>query len=64
ENLTAAAHEEVDRLLDFVLFDMRGTYADLGTASEIADAAVFLGSAESSYVTAADLVVDGGWASV
>ncbi|MEM9189106.1 MAG: DUF1592 domain-containing protein [Myxococcota bacterium] len=31
ENLTAAAHEEVDRLLDFVLFDMRGTYADLMT---------------------------------
>lgn len=35
-----------------------------GTPLEIANAAVFLGSDESSYVTALDLVVDGGWANV
>src|SRR5262249_47949426 len=35
-----------------------------GTPLEIANAALFLGSDESSYVTGADLIVDGGWASV
>lgn len=35
-----------------------------GTPLEIAQAAVFLGSDESSYVTAGDLVVDGGWMNV
>lgn len=34
------------------------------TTAEIAAAAVFLASEESSYVTAADLPVDGGWSSV
>lgn len=36
----------------------------LGTPQEIAAAAVFLGSDEASYITAADLVVDGGWMNV
>ena len=36
----------------------------LGEADEIASAAVFLASADSSFVTAADLVVDGGFAGV
>lgn len=31
-------------------------------ASEIAAAAVFLGSSEASYITGASLIVDGGWA--
>lgn len=36
----------------------------LGTPEEIAAAVVFLASDESGYVTAQDLLVDGGWASV
>lgn len=35
-----------------------------GTPLEVANVAVFLGSEEASYVTAADLVVDGGWMNV
>jgi len=35
-----------------------------GTPLEIANAAVYLGSDEASYITAADLVIDGGWSNV
>lgn len=35
-----------------------------GSPGEIASAVVFLAGDESAYVTAADLLVDGGWASV
>jgi NAD(P)-dependent dehydrogenase (short-subunit alcohol dehydrogenase family) len=35
-----------------------------GRADEIARAAVFLASAESSYITAADLTVDGGFMNI
>ena len=46
---------------------MAGHGAPLGRAGkpvEIAEVAVFLGSDEASFVTAADYVVDGGWMNV
>jgi NAD(P)-dependent dehydrogenase (short-subunit alcohol dehydrogenase family) len=38
--------------------------ARAGRPEEIALVAVFLASDDSSYMTAADLIVDGGWASI
>lgn len=46
---------------------MSGKNAPLGragTPDEIANAAVFLASDEASFITAADIVVDGGWMNV
>lgn len=36
----------------------------IGTPDDIAPAALFLASAESAYVTGANLVIDGGWSIV
>ena len=41
-----------------------GLVSELGTPEEVARCALILASDEASYVTGADLVVDGGWSAV
>jgi NAD(P)-dependent dehydrogenase (short-subunit alcohol dehydrogenase family) len=36
----------------------------IGTAEEVVNCALFLASDEASYVTGANLMVDGGWSAV
>lgn len=42
-------------------FEQRILLNRLGTPDEVADAAVFLASSESAFMTGANLVLDGGW---
>ena len=56
------SREEQDGFADSVTSTL--PLGRVGSAAEIAEAAVFLASDESSYMTAADLVVDGGFMNV
>ena len=64
EQLFAQIKQEKGRL--DIVFANAGTakYAPLGTPDEIAKAVVFLASDDASYVTGAELFVDGGFAQV
>lgn len=54
--------EAIDRFINYAT--QIAPLARAGQPEEIANAAVFLASNESSYMTAADLVVDGGYMNV
>lgn len=64
-HFSANANVDEDTFDGFI--DMVVNQAPLGregTPDDMASAAVFLGSDESAYMTAADLVIDGGWMNV
>lgn len=46
------------------MVESQAPLARAGSAQEMASAALFLASDDSSYMTAADLLIDGGWMSV
>lgn len=50
-------------LYDEKILAMRAPLGRIGTPEDIADAAVFLASDESSYITGQTIVVDGDWSS-
>ncbi|MGF1448614.1 MAG: SDR family oxidoreductase [Opitutales bacterium] len=54
--------ETADQYVDTVV--AQAPLGRAGTPADIAHAAVFLGSDESAYMTASDVVVDGGWMNV
>jgi len=49
------------KILDEAVLSRRTPMGRLGTAEEIAEAAVYLASDAASYVTGAVLTIDGGW---
>ena len=59
---TNVAEEDMEGFVQMVV--SQAPLGREGVPLDIAQAAVFLGSGESSYMTAADLVVDGGWMNV
>ncbi len=54
--------EELEGFIDAVI--KSAPLGREGTTADIANAAIYLGSDESAYVTGADLTVDGGWMNV
>lgn len=59
--LTAAAYRNPETAREFLAHTPMGRF---GKAGEIADAALFLASSESSYMTGAELVIDGGMTAI
>ena len=59
---TGLSQEQLEGLGAF--YTQRAPLGRLGAADEIASAAVFLASSDSSFMTGGDLVIDGGIASV
>ena len=59
---TNLANEDFEGFIDMVA--SQAPLQRPGTMQEIANAARFLASDESSYMTASDVVVDGGWMNV
>ena len=61
-DLTGMNIEEADSFLARVR--RANALGRIGSAEEVGDAVVFLASSASSYITASDLVVDGGFTAV
>jgi NAD(P)-dependent dehydrogenase (short-subunit alcohol dehydrogenase family) len=59
--LTHAAFSDPELSREFLAHTPMGRF---GKAAEIADAALFLASDESSYMTGAELVIDGGMTAI